>query len=142
MKEPIEPSEIRAGDLIRWEYEGDADSLSLTACEGRVKGNGQRLSNQSGQHYLLDRPTVFPKTVTLGWIVAPTYRQLGRWKSDDTDDAAEFDCNGDRVNTWYGATAFTPATAVPTDALEKLRATQRFSADVGAFLAAVDEAQS
>lgn len=98
--------------------------------------------------------SVVPTKVTLGWIESSSYRQLGRWKRDPDGDAGEYDIHGDRVNTWYGVQAFTPATAVPTSALDELRqlnmdaganpdpeirARRRFDA-IDRFLAAVDKA--
>lgn len=53
---PIAPADIRAGDLIRWEYAPGTERGDLRiAYEQIAESDGHRLSNYEGQHYLLAR---------------------------------------------------------------------------------------
>ena len=89
MKQPIEPSEIRKGDLIRWEDDRPAgDSNGIGAIEFTAKSDGYEW-RENGAHYLLDRPNPvveLPSEPTLGWLTARTSaigetprRDLARW---------------------------------------------------------------
>ncbi|WP_332645080.1 hypothetical protein [Aeromicrobium sp.] len=155
MKEPIEPSEIRKGDLIRWE-----SKHSEHAHEWRAQTDRAWWADE-GQHYLLNRPrpaVEFPSEPTLGWLrligaVGDGPPSTWRFEHSGMDDSRR------ARNEWGYVVAdvddkiasFTPATAVPTAALDELRdACNRDCDEYGCecaiaahhFLAAVDEAQS
>ena len=159
MKRPIEVADIRAGDLIRWE--GECDS----AREWRSASNATPWSTEAGQHYLLDRPepaVELPTVPTLGWVTVshdgfqhnPAVAFVGPWQSGSDGMLAGGYETGCRTlsGTFSGSefiTAFTPATAVPTEALDALRADGltdgccvgcHLHAAVRTFLAAVDAA--
>lgn len=147
MKEPIEPSEIRKGDLIRFEYDGDPREV---AEEWRAQDDADGFHFRApGHHYLIDRPkpdVELPTEPTLGWLTA----------NDERPYLSHVKLDGERAMTdglYYAhasrVTAFTPATAVPTAALDELRGVARAHLSgyldfrvLTTFLAAVDEAQS
>lgn len=163
MKTPIEVSEIRKGDRIVAKYKVfDAEyEVTYTA-----SGSGQPWRskkdvdiNSEVEHYLLDRPAPavdLPTEPTLGWLeVSDTGqanftripgRVLGVFKNRKTV------VDGGTIGSWSHdlVTAFTPATAVPTSALDELREYMRKFSDgamltrsgnqIRDFLAAVDRA--
>ena len=122
MKRPIDVDDTRVGDLLRWES-------GETAHEFRRGVHGRLTSD--GQHYLLDRPTpavVLPTQPTLGWITFPRDHWLGivdgrPGRCADPGCFAATRANGYSSEAYVRecVTAFTPATAVPTDALDALR---------------------
>ncbi len=161
MKRPIEPADIRKGDLIRWEQEPSL--VSEYAIEYRATEDGY-FQSVTGQHYLLDRPTPpveLPTEPTYGvleWTAGPNtanpgesrrvaatwklspyvsgyYRPEGRPTQIHAVDFGMYIPLG-RV------TAFTPAVAVPMAALNKLRKAENVVRGVNDFLAAVDEANA
>ena len=111
VKRPIEPADIRKGDLIRWEQEPSL--VSEYAIEYRATEDGY-FQSVTGQHYLLDRPSPpveLPTEPTLGWL-ENVYgaRILKHWFRGE-GVAEAFD--GDRWNFTKEVIAFTPAVAVP-----------------------------
>lgn len=159
MKTPIEPSQIRKGDLIRKEYEVGNGELAL---EYRATGDAHGKGGP-GQHFPLDRPkpaVELPTEPTLGWLTYSGSQTFGRFRAGDiseSDYATSKDApvavgvseRGKKVNVMFGATSFIPATAVPTEALDDLREVLRLADDdftdveaddLRAFLAAVDKA--
>lgn len=156
-KTPIDPSEIRAGDLIRWEP-GAGVMSNYRAVEYKAGCDGQQ-QQSNGSYYLLDRPTPpvsLPTEPTLGWLtwfageessglgahrtLLGIYHRMGN--GDITDEAA--------AGAWgpQDVIAFTRATAVPIEALDRLRSDvadwppMSPNSVLGRFLAAVDEATS
>lgn len=152
VKRPIEPSEIRKGDLIRGENTIDTEM----ACEFRAAWDGH-VGGWSipATYYLLNRPTPpveLPTEPTLGWLTwyvgeessglgiyrtaLSTYHRMGN--GEITDEAA--------AGCWGASdvTAFVPATAVPTAALDNFRQQRDTrnltNGDIDTFLAVVDEA--
>lgn len=155
---PIDPADIRTGDLIRWERGEGSPTQTFEAAEFRATFDGDGKRNWDGQHYLLDRPAPavdLPTEPTLGWITGYGYRNLDFWRyRDGADKAGEGAWAGnDPALKPYGygikgITDWVPATAVPTSALDELRTiassdafcVDGFSRSVRAFLAAVDAA--
>ncbi len=148
MKRPIEPADIRKGDLIRWEQEPSL--ISEYAIEYRATEPGY-FQSVTGQHYLIDRrpspPVELPTEPTLGWL-ENVYgaRILKHWFRGE-GVAEAFD--GDRWNFTKEVIAFTPAVAVPKAALDELQANHDCSGPLSClrghvddFLAAVDEANA
>jgi hypothetical protein len=148
MKRPIEPADIRKGDLIRWEQEPSL--ISEYAIEYRATEDGY-FQSVTGQHYLLDRPSPpveLPTEPTLGWL-ENVYgaRILKHWFRGE-GVAEAFD--GDRWNFTKEVIAFTPAVGVPKVALDELRGAllvylptaEDVISEVADFLAAVDEANA
>lgn len=148
----IQPWEIRVGDLIRCEaHAGTTIGDSLTASEWRADGTEEaKAMGGTSTYYLLDRPkpaVVLPTTQTLGWIeTIYDTRILQFWS--DVNRCAETS-NGARWNLEKEVTAFTPATAIPTEALDLLRyrlktgaVAQSGTRAVKDFLAAVDNAST
>lgn len=156
MKTPIEPNEIRKGDHLRWEDESD----DLTP--GRVLVVEYRASHdehsqfRDGQHFLLDRPepaVALPTEPTLGWASNRHGPKLGAAGHPGYSPTLRND-PGHHVRYVGGGfdphsliEAFTPATAVPTEALEKLRESvvewspiTPHGHAINDFLAAVDHA--
>ncbi|VXC06815.1 hypothetical protein [Aeromicrobium sp. 9AM] len=148
MRPPIEPKDIRKGDLIRWE----STNRVGTASEWVAQSDGEHPF--TGDYYLLDRPQPvdLPDKPTLGWVTItppagsfPTRTALAQWslKSSFGKDRAE--ATGHIVDREWVA-AFTPATAVPTSVLDEFReSVGRWdyldpNSIVGKFLAAVDAA--
>lgn len=162
MKRPIEPADIRKGDLIRVEALrpssqpwGDSAHEFRAAADRDDHGWVQTRFNW----YLLDRPepaVELPTEPTLGWMrhdVQPSRAIpssiLAFWQYDEERNwLNSHDGRGFRPDR---ITAVTPATAVPTDALDALR-DYRHGLDwdvktpavrrIDKFLAAVDRAQS
>lgn len=156
----IQPRDIRAGDLIREERsgEGQESDPSVVAVEYVATRDRNTRNRFTGErtYYLLDRPAPvveLPTEPTLGWteyrLGGDSVRRLGctfnlarcvRLSAWDVDVAADW------------VTAFTPATAVPTEALDELRAPEGVINGAGlalavhrrrrieTFLAAIDEA--
>lgn len=111
-RQPIDPADIKPGDLIRWESAFPETATLATEFRAGSSGKGYRAA---GTYYLLDRPAPavdLPMEPTLGWANG----RIGIWQPGGEDDYL-WDCHQDA----NGVTAFTPATAVPTSALEKLR---------------------
>lgn len=150
MKRPIEPSEIRPGDLIRCEALDDdgfgADHI--LASEFRA---GDRFYNpvvSSVRYYLLDRPepaVEIPREPGLGWLGVYGHRELAIWRRGDEG------LEGTPTLIYRvprDITEFTRATAVPTEALDALRdealTWARLDANsvVGKFLTAIDQANA
>lgn len=158
MKTPIKPSEIRKGDLIRIEWTrsqcGSSRALEYVALSDKM-GMRRKLDSlewHEASHYLLDRPTPvvdLPSEPTLGWLTYDSGDQggstLGHWYRFNSHIAHD-NCAGSYSHEYI--TAFTPATAVPTEALNELRktATTHNGADchlhtgLSRFLAAIDKA--
>ena len=124
-REEIEYNEILAEDLIRWE-----NASTEVAHEWRAVYDGDHfvgpVSEGFGKHYLLDRPkpaVVLPDKPTLGWLsVGDADPRLGHWQQYESAFGGNDYAIQSRVefhDTFV--TAFTPATAVPTEALDKLR---------------------
>lgn len=154
MKRAIEVREIRKGDLIRWEGEHG----NTIAHEYRATAAGHKWSPADGTYFLLDRPTPpveLPKTPQLGWLGVTddgTFERkpasvLGIWQD------RRYSINGGVSGTWSHefVTAFEPATAVPTEALDDLRRYRaslarsgltRTPRHIDAFLAAIEAAGS
>jgi hypothetical protein len=145
-KTPIKPEDIRKGDLIRFEYA----NIPGKASEYIAMGDEIPTYN-AGHHFLLDRPkpTVdLPTKPTLGFISSGTVptSTVGMWWVDPNDPS--FVIRDGSFRLADDITAFVPATAVPAEALDELRAVasgRRGCPDVAApgaittFLAAVDE---
>jgi len=156
MKRPIDVADIRAGDLIRWE--GECDS----AREWRSASNATPWSTEAGQHYILTSPVklLWPAGTAL-WLT----RDFCPWSKGDevclAEDWYEDAGVGATTTSLYGRPLLVtlagvtdtpptpavelPATAVPTEALDALRA-EHGDDQLGAcyevivFLAAVDAA--
>lgn len=143
MKQPIQPEDIRKGDLIRAEWSKEADAAyEFRAVRDRDtmgvrRGLDGELSGWAGadSFYLLDRPTPpveLPGQFVLGWIHHEDERTLGAWRHDiDVDEGMQPAAYGvvgwdlwDK-DTYYNVTAFTEAVAVPKAALDDLRAVYR-----------------
>jgi hypothetical protein len=165
MKTPIEPSEIRKGDLIRWEWADLREVRSERAVEyvsGRDGGSYSPIPN-AGQHYLLDRPTPaveLPAEPTLGWLTYAGSTIFGVFRKYDPSDYSRSDGidwdvseirDGAVFNSFNSVTAFTPATAVPTEQWAAVVAEHdqwhadrefcsTYSMPICALLAAVDKA--
>lgn len=154
MKKPIKPEDIKRGDLIRYEsHDGDDYAVEFRAYKD---GHSQRDRDESGQHYLLDRPTppVELPTEALSW---------GTLVADRVQYEGVFQRQGDvilHIGSGHhrepqipvrDVTAWEPHVAVPKAALDELReymnawtgASRRDSPAKGRidrFLAAVDAA--
>lgn len=174
MKTPIEGSDIRVGDRVMAVDRGFETTFTVDHIDGgRIyarAGNGGHHPNgflwdSQSDWYLLDRPTppvVLPTEPTLGWLTQSGLDRFGHFRQYIQDEstsgrndwtATETDSRGKYRNAYCDVTAFTPATAVPTDALEKLRAAEnaaesgtlivdwaRLVAAVRDFLASVETA--
>jgi hypothetical protein len=165
MKTPIEPDAIRPGDKVMACSNGMETTFTVDHIDtGRIyaqPGNADHASSaflwdRDNDWYLLDRPTPpveLPTEPKLGWItqVGMPGRRLGRFSSGTPEHefegpivAAERGAAGMRdINRHFRVTAFTPATAVPTEALDELRRRNAIYTGfdlVNTFLAAVDEA--
>ena len=153
MKQPIEPSDIRKGDLIRTEAnEGSVVGDNLTASEWIADGTEPSRHFGTNRLFLLDRtePAVELPTEDhhFGWLGGPGTRLAkpgvaGEWFFGDTRITASGFSDGierTSVTTW------TPGTLVPTVALERfrhLRETRTMAmGDIDKFLAAIDEASA
>ena len=156
MKRPIEPADIRAGDLIRCEWPDDSASEWRSKTSGPAGWNADRVS-----YFLLDRPSPpveLPTEPTLGWLTTDAEPMLDEWCAmtqldpgyDDYGDWATGNKTGHRREA---VTAFKRATAVPTTSVVELRnifdsadrhpvSAESFRRVVRNFLAAVDEANA
>ena len=166
MKQLIDPKNVRKGDLIRWEQTAQSPVWTFEAVEWTAKRDGDGKPVTHGQHYLLDRPkpaVVLPTEPTFGWATwskaTPLFgtaragnAEYGMWRLTDRatgqfgfvlGGSALFPISASRI------TAFASATAVPTDALDKLRTAHVCgtfkhvcvrATSACAFLAAVDAA--
>jgi hypothetical protein len=140
MKQPIDPKDIRKGDLIRVEKGNDQ------ALEYRANEHGH--TNGWGHYYLLDRPAPkveLPETPTLGWLNDEPYL-LATWV-DCSDSAARPPAVRPVSPTPFDdghVKSFTEAVAVPKAALDELRkwpsGPDPAMYHLKRFLAAVDEA--
>lgn len=165
----IQPSEIKAGDTIRWENPRAAEAMGrrTTALEFIAIKGGDSWRDW-GTHYLIDRPAPpvdLPETPTLGWIITERgIPDLDFWRHRGPEDragegvwAGNDPCGKPRGYRLKYITAFTPATAVPTEALTAVRreilrdesdradgwgAAERLRRIIDKFLAAVDEANA
>ena len=144
MKRPIEPADIRAGDLIRCEWPDDSASEWRSKTSGPAGWNADRVS-----YFLLDRPSPpveLPTEPTLGWLtVENTEPMLDVWRADRQnnpgyDDFGDWAAGHVTAHRRESVTAFRPAVAVPKAALDKLRKAENVVRGVNDFLAAVDEA--
>lgn len=162
MKQPIEPEDIRKGDLIRYE---NGDLIRFRAGEYRAETDGDTWGPHPGRYFLLDRPKSpvdLPTEPTLGWASFEHHHdhlaetELGVWRhvvhgnGNDTITAAI----QHQIAQADTVTAFTPAVAVPKGALDELREvfdtapdthtaprrTLHYSHAIAHFLKAVDEA--
>lgn len=153
----IDPADIRKGDAIRFDY---TEPFDVTAAEYVASRDGQGYTTRLnlGNHFLIDRPAppvALPTEPTLGWATWGDEQYLGVFVTRGVNLRAvdsEGATGGDRDTV----TAFTPATAVPTEALDELREAQERAFDLttddeknvcrrGAieiFLDAVDKAAS
>jgi hypothetical protein len=154
VKEPIEPSDIRKGDLIRWEADGKPGGTFVRAVEYAANGENDEY-DMRGQHYLIARHTLgIPHQPALGWVNTKNHGpSLGFWRDVPIEGrAANLDNSGQAYGTLVTANAFTPATAVPTSALDELRlyvtglddlpVLRAAERAVARFIEVVDEAQS
>lgn len=160
MKQPIEPSDIRVGDLIRSEARGDSfgGSVPLVASEWIATADEIGGDYNSVRLYLLDRPepaVELPTESTLGWLSVESrgvgWRRLAHWNFPRISmDGATHAQNEWGVNVVVDIDtknpAFVAATAVPTAALDELRAAEgnffrsETQVAIRKFLAAIDEA--
>jgi hypothetical protein len=127
VKTPIEPSRIRKGDLIRFEFEDDR------AIEIRVAFDADRSHPSAIRRYLLDRlepPVELPTEPTLGWATFFGDTALATFVVDGEHLESRVAFNnraegpgiaGVFATKTSNLTAFTPATAVPTEAIDHLR---------------------
>lgn len=159
MKAPIEPSDIKAGDTIERHWRVTVTTMPVARVKGSLAYSPEDycmgLDTTDGESfYLLDRPTPpveLPEVATWGWL---TYRdtdypsanptvELGEWKSR-RDRVTVLDVHGSTSVPSAWVTAFTPATAIPTEALDELRHRHEtrhlLIGDLNAFFAAVDKA--
>ncbi len=114
---PIDWTDIQAGDSIRWEGD-DRTTGHITALEYRATHDEHRQFSD-GSYFLLDRPEPQPKIElpaepTLGWL---------GWEAGGLSNASELGIWSNRTHGAKGThlTSWTPAAAVPRDALEELR---------------------
>jgi hypothetical protein len=140
MKRPIEPADIRAGDLIRCEWPDDSASEWRSKTSGPAGWNADRVS-----YFLLDRPTppvdLPTESLTWGTLVADRVQYEGLFQRESsvilhvgTGRRDEPRIPIESVTTWA------PHVAVPRAALDKLRKAENVVRGVNDFLAAVDEA--
>lgn len=167
MKRPIDPSEIRKGDLIRAERKKSAE-FGESAHEYRavVDQDNDGWASNKFNWYLLDRPAPaveLPKTPTLGRLTWKSFSLLGGdrgtrtvtaiWQKCASVSGGKYDqvisedhsfhIDPSKVVTWE------PLTAVPTTALDalmeeptELRSSAQLKRIIDDFLAAVDEANA
>lgn len=152
MKQAIEANDIRKGDLIRWE--GDNE----TAHEYRASGDKSRYSF-NGQHYLIEeRPESKPPIDrhTLGIVKMSNLpdRHVAlvgvrkHYAPHDYSTSSYIEGNHIVIfegNSWesqHRVEEFIPATAVPIEALDKLREDRTRPHALATFLAAVERVKS
>lgn len=141
-RRPIEPSEIRKGDLIRAEF-GDRDAREYVASHYR-----HRLGARGVRHYLLDRVDPAWQGVRHGWldgrfVTATHVLSLGWWRVDGVNTQGQ-----PTRSELHDIDRLIPATPVPTVALDRfMRVRNTPGATLGDiyeasrnFLAAVDKA--
>lgn len=151
MSTPIDFKDIRVGDTVEcvW-YPG----YSITGIVGGIDNDGltcgvygdgefsHLIGVEADTFTLVDRPkpdVVLPTVATLGWLDSKgNDHALGIWRRQVlTGGNGVENLRGDGFRAQdYDITDFTPATAVPTTALDELRDTW----EVHIFLAAVDAA--
>lgn len=145
-RQPIDPADIRVGDLVRWESATRSPGFP-TAHEWVAIADGDDWAGE-GQHYLLERrPLVkIPQKPGLGWLRGYDKSLLAIWKRGNEGLEGE---STPIYRVHEDITDWVPATAVPTAALDELRTyidAFQHRADTPAkkriadFLAAVDEA--
>lgn len=149
---PIAHDRIRVGDTVEAESNGMTTRFIIRKVErNRVYADTDDafLYADFNTWFLLDRPAPpveLPKTRTLGWLswhadlaICDT-TELGMWRSTGGATVTDKD-TGVPVKM---LTAFVPATAVPTSALDELRKAELSGAFdtsyVESFLGAVDAA--
>ncbi|GAA0189650.1 hypothetical protein GCM10008944_01280 [Cytobacillus oceanisediminis] len=115
---PIEPSEIRKGDLIRWE--NPWKDAVLRAVEYRADMPGIGWAN-GGHHFLLDRPDPladFPTDRTVGIVLFAD----GSYRSGAVlvDAGRDLWVDGERVPSARAPHRFIPGEIVSTAALDAL----------------------
>lgn len=150
MKEPIDPSEIREGDRVMAVSHGMETTFTVDHVDqGRLyaqPGNADHIStaflrDRDNEWFLLERPkpaVVLPTEPTLGWVTSTIGAQdLDFWRyrpaHDETGEGAWAGSDPDGKPRGWGMrliAAFTPATAVPAEALEKLRVAEGAAMDV------------
>ena len=142
MKTKIAPSDIRLNDTVRVEFPPGSTNTAVEFIADSVGFNHAAFLSGS-TYYLLDRPkpaVELPTEPTLGWLETKyAARILQVWFAQGRYAAAS---NNNRWNLETEVTAFTPATAIPTEALDTLRANAVLCSipNVAKFLAAVDAA--
>lgn len=150
MKEPIKPEDIREGDSIR--IEGDFGN-GVTATEYRALRDRDQWDAKEKTYFLLDRPAP-----TVDLPTEPTFGRVtfadGDWfygtmrvNADGRTFTATRHDTGYHSACWVkkNVTAFTPAIAVPTEALNRLRDTpirhlEAAQVELDIFFMAVDAA--
>ena len=162
MSTPIDFDDIQVRDTVTRDYRGVSSTLTVA-----MRGAGAVYPNFSGRAddvavrnpdgstwRLVDRPipnVELPTEPTLGWLDSTgNDHALGIWRRAYLTGGNGFDnSRGDGHNALSAEiTAFTPATAVPTDALDELREKYEIGhgltlirrGSVSTFLAAVDAA--
>ena len=155
MKTHIEFDDIQVRDTVTRDYRGVSSTLTVAIRDAMTvypnfsgRADEVAVRNPDGSTWrLVDRPkpvVVLPAEPALGWLDSTgNDHTLGLWRRTSLT-------GGDGIEnvrgTGYNAltseiTAFTPATAVPTDALHELRFAQVFPlSEVETFLDAVDAA--
>ena len=144
----ITKADARKGDHIRNEWDPSSEHVRLLSNEIIWSGRDGEWYNNALRHRLIFRPepaVVLPIEPTLGWVdTAEEARSLGVWQKGAGGWLNATDTEGDESVRISGITAFIPATAVPTEALEALREYNMEVTEyrhVTAFLAAVDAHQ-
>lgn len=153
---PIDFEDIRPGDLIRSEAtNGTTLGENLLAAEWRATSETwAKAPSGHVNFYLIDRPAPpvdLPKTPTLGWLTTKAGGVLvGTWETYTPvvfgDEKREYALSRERDIPVDRVTTFVPATAVPSEALDRLRAERVVHTNgingraIATFLAAVDEA--
>lgn len=153
MKTPIAFEDIRVGDKVEVEWDEPAPISGFTFVRLVATCDGQR-PNRAARAFLLDRPAPaveLPTEPTLGWL---TLEATGFFAGSSTSLETVWLNDAKTGLIHAGRTAltnvdrvkdFTPATAVPTSALDELRAnymdTSKSLAKItGDFLDAIDAA--
>ena len=154
MKTPIDFGDIRISDEVERDLEGIASKMIVASRNELriVTSSGAFLLNHIGSLWsLIDRPkpaVVLPSEPSLGWITAVGEASLAvtgiRGPVGGQVDRRFYHRIGTHGwGTVDKVTAFTPATAVPTEALDRLREKSAYWPTLSAsrcFLAAVDAA--
>ena len=158
-REPIDFADIRVGDTVEREvsYRNGRVTIDRLTVDKHYDdclwhGSFPLTQRADATWFLLHRPApavVLPETPTLGWATWDDGPCLAVWKKR-AGNLVAVDSTGDAEGLVDEATAFTPATAVPTDALDALRGVARNFCPSGTaaaiairtFLAATDEANA